>query len=669
MKRLLFTLFFILNLSLNVVAQDESQGTEESSGSKRKFSLPKEKVKRAPIKWYKIINHEKDTTYLDTTLSIKKEYKYNYLRKDNFELVSYVNVGRPYVQLAKQEAYYRAFPKFGSRARHLGFLETEDINYYSVPTPLTDLYFKTAFEQGQQLDAFLTVNTSPNLNFSIAYKGVRSLGKFRNELTSTKAFRGTLSYNSSNKRYAANFHFVDQSITNQENGGLSLQSEADFVNADSDFSRRSVLDINISDASNELEGKRFYLDHEYRIIRKDTLQSNQLSIAHIFNSSTKEFSFTQGSTTPNFFGESQREGDFRDKNDLNYVENSLGLRYSNLRLGELSFLLKNSSFDYSYNSIFIRGIEPNTEVIPNQISDNLTGFSARYKNNYKGFLLKANAESTLSGAYTNQYFKGTAGYKYGNYLAINVGYEIKSEAPEINKLLNQSNYVEYNWFNDFENTVTNSVIAKLESKLLFNAEVKLSNINNYTYFSRREAANSPLRVVGSNGVSEEQNVFVSTPTQANESLQLLKLKVSRKFSYRKINLLSTVLFQQVEGNTNDAVYNVPTFTTRNTLYYEKALFRKKALFFQIGATFRYYTEYYVDGYDPLIGDNYTQNDQKFGNTPLLDLFLNAKVRQTRIFFKLENAQYIVSQNDNLLAPNTPSRDFIIRFGLVWNFFL
>ncbi|MEP5132835.1 putative porin, partial [Nonlabens ulvanivorans] len=49
---------------------------------------------------------------------------------------------------------------------------------------------------------------------------------------------------------------------------------------------------------------------------------------------------------------------------------------------------------------------------------------------------------------------------------------------------------------------------------------------------------------------------------------------------------------------------------------------------------------------------------------------NAKVRQTRIFFKLEHLnQLFASGDDYFSAPRTPYRDFTVRFGVVWNFFL
>ena len=660
MKRLLFILIFVTCHVVTSRAQTRpirlGNNNSQQSGdkdTKRKFSLAKGKIKRAPIEWYKIINYQKDTTYLDTTQSIKKEYKFNYLRKDNFELVPFVNVGAPYLQLAKPHSHFRAFPKFGSRSRHLGFYDKEDINYYNVPTPLSDLYYKTVLEQGQQLDAFLTLNTSPNLNFSMAYKGVRSLGVYRDELTSTRAFRGTLSYQLPNKRYVANLHFVDQTFENEENGGLTATSTANFLSRNSDFDRRSVLDVNLNNTSNELEGKRFYIDHEYRIIKSDTLRKSQLSLAHIFINGEKEFKFNQTNASAGFFGGTQRPTSIADKNELNYTENSLGIRYKNPYVGAFDVMVKNSFFNYSYNSIVVL----NSQIIPNQITDNVIGFVGNYKNSYKGFQLKANLESTLTGTYKNQYFYGAATYNYKDEIAIDVGYKITSEAPEVNKLLNQSNYIDYNWFNDFSNTVTNSFIASVKSKRFFDAKLTLSNINNYTFFSQQISS------------STNQEVLTTRALQADESLQLLKLRLFKTFRFRKFGLVNTLLFQQIEGNANNLVYNVPALTTRNTLYYQNEFFKNKALFLQFGATLKYYTKYYADGYDPLLGESFTQNVQEFGAIPFVDIFLNAKVRQTRLFLKLENAQHVFKQNNDLLTLNTPTRDFLVRFGVVWNFFL
>ncbi|MAY53278.1 MAG: hypothetical protein CMC75_08470, partial [Flavobacteriaceae bacterium] len=138
----------------------------------------KEQREKPPIDLYKIISHDRDTTYVDTTLTIQKEYKFNYLRKDNFELLPFANVGQTYNTLVYDFSNKNFKPFFVAQGHHFNYDQIEDVSYYNVPTPLTELYFKTAFEQGQQLDAFFTVNTSEQFNFSIAYKGVGSLGQY-----------------------------------------------------------------------------------------------------------------------------------------------------------------------------------------------------------------------------------------------------------------------------------------------------------------------------------------------------------------------------------------------------------------------------------------------------------------------------------------------------------
>ena len=53
---------------------------------------------------------------------------------------------------------------------------------------------------------------------------------------------------------------------------------------------------------------------------------------------------------------------------------------------------------------------------------------------------------------------------------------------------------------------------------------------------------------------------------------------------------------------------------------------------------------------------------------MIDLFVNAKIQQTRLFLKAEHFNSTFSGNNFYSSPAYPYRDFIIRFGLVWNFF-
>ena len=95
---------------------------------------------------------------------------------------------------------------------------------------------------------------------------------------------------------------------------------------------------------------------------------------------------------------------------------------------------------------------------------------------------------------------------------------------------------------------------------------------------------------------------------------------------------------------------------------------KKALFFQAGITGHYFTRYYADQYNPLLGDFIRQDRHTIGEYPRIDVFVNAKIKQTRIYFKYEHVNSSFTGYDFYSAVGYPYRDRIIRFGVVWNFF-
>ena len=116
------------------------------------------------------------------------------------------------------------------------------------------------------------------------------------------------------------------------------------------------------------------------------------------------------------------------------------------------------------------------------------------------------------------------------------------------------------------------------------------------------------------------------------------------------------------------VLNLSEFVTRNSIYYKDFWF-DKALYLQTGFTFKYFSEYEMDAYNPVLAEFYVQNSQKLGGFPVVDYFFNAKVDKARIFFKLENLNDLIDSNNNFTAPGYPYTDFLVRFGLAWNLFL
>jgi hypothetical protein len=667
MNKLVFVLFFAL-LGNILNAQDRpikplinksrslsSQQDTISGNSRRSSSEVKDKNPKAKIEEYLIISHENDTTFVDTTLTIQKEYKFNYLRKDNFGLIPFSNLGQTYNSLTHNFENTSLMPDFGARARHFNYMEIEDINYYRVPTPLTELFFKTAFEQGQLADSFFTVNTSPQFNFSVAYKGLRSLGKYQHLLTSTGNFRFTSNYQTKNKRYNVRAHIVMQDLLNEENGGLQDASVTDFESGDPEFIDRSILEVNFENAESILRGKRFHLDHSYNVFNKvvqkhlpltlnDSTSLSRLTVSHIMSFEDKYFQYDQTSANTSFFGDAFKTSGLKDRATLENFYNQLQLNYYDNVFGEFEINLSNNNYNYGYDKLVIL----NGSTITNRLKGNIFSVAGKYHKQYKGFDLQGEVGLNISGDFDGNFIKGQASFQLNDEIAATASINHSSQVPNYNTLLYQSDYLNYNWQNNFTNTETQQLAFQLKYKKLANITVDYSTINDYVYFKADETTGQVK------------------PFQNNNSITYLRVKLENEIKFGKFALNNTILYQNVQDDNN--VLNLPEFNTRNTLYFSSHLF-KKALYLQTGVTLNYFTKYYMDDYNPLLAEFYVQTDREFGNFPRLDFFLNAKIRQTRIYLKAEHFNSAFTGYNYYSAPNYPYRDFIVRFGVVWNFFL
>jgi len=636
-----FSLVFLCLWVCNTAAQSQDIPLDEN----------KIENKKPPISLYKFVSHQRDTTYLDTTLTIEKSYKFNYLRSDTFELLPFSNVGQTYNALAVNTTSNRLTPLFAAQSHHYNYKQIADVSYFNVPTPLTEIYFKTAFEQGQQLNAFFTINTSKQFNFSLSYQGVRSLGNYQQSLTSTGNLLITSNYFSKNNRYNVRFHVASHDILNRENGGLTQNSLALFINDDPEFSDRGRLDVNFEDAENNLKGLRLYVNQEYALIKKaDSTNTNSLTLGNSIWYEDKLFEYRQQNAFEQY-GASYEATDLYTKTTLEEFNLQGYANFTNSLLGNFKFFTTLTEYNYGYNSV----LNLDTGQIPNRIKDNLVSVGGSYQKQYKGFDIHAEAAINVIGNTTGNYINAAAGLYLNKDTKVQGSLKIHNAAPNFNFQLYQSDYVNYNWKTQFNNIKTQELGFDLWSKKIANVSFKYTGIDDYTYFAI-------------NASQTDADAFLRpTPMQSSERVDYLKIKAQREFNWRGFALNNTVMYQNVLSG--DSVFNVPEFITRQSLYYQDHIF-KNALFFQTGVNLKYFTKYNSNGYDPVLAEFYVQNEQEIGNFPMVDLFFNAKIRQTRIFVTWEHFNALFSNTKQYFsAPGYPYRDSLIRFGLVWDFFL
>ena len=658
--------------------------------TKKKIRFPLIKsMDEVTVNDYKIMYMDGSEKVVDTSLSLEGEYAFNFLRKDYFEYLTFPNMGEAYNKMGYDFHEKPFTPQMGASVKHFGYFEKEDIPYYEVPSPYTELFFKSTFQQGQNLDATLAINTSPKLNVAVSFKGFRSLGKYLSSLSRSRQFRFSSQYQTYNQKYRLRIHQTTQSLENQVNGGLTNDSNYFFENAPNyvsadeagnpildeegneqivfydGFLDRNRLDTHLI-ADNILKGKRYFMEHRFQIMSeaKDTTLY-KMAIGYRAILENKTYQYTQ--MRPGFyFDEAYVTNNINDSISFSSVDNNLFLNYKNKILGELNLDLYHHNWDYKLG---LNEYDKDT-IFSNRINASQIAVKGDWEKKVSGIKIKASIYKSLKNEYSTKAFEFNVSRSIMKEFFIEASYKHRSQPLDFNFYLTQSDFKGYNW----ENTNLNNEDFKTQSIILSHSRWgslsgEWTSINNFTFF------NNATRLINLN---EKFRVEVF---QTNKKIDYFKLRLDNRLDLGKFSWVNNIQFQEVNQEeeleellSGPLALNVPEWLIRSTFMLTSSIFNK-ALFFQSGFTFVFFTGYYADQYNPLLAEFVTQNNTKIGEYPRIDFFFNAKIKSSRIFLKLENISSTIehlinidSPYDYYAAPFVPYRDFSIRFGLIWNFF-
>ena len=282
-----------------------------------------------PITDYLIISNRRDTTSLDTTLTMQLAHRFNTARRDLFGRIPFSNIGRPMGELIKEVSNQQPF--LGNSLLSYMIDEKDEISFYRTPTPLTELKFLTTHNRGQQADVFLATNLSPEFNIMIGYRGHRSEGHYAFEEVEFGSFRTSFNYTSKDKRYQLLGFYTYHDGQQQENGGL-LFSTSQFESGDPQFGDRKLIDTRLSDMNHRIVQRAYYIDQRYKI-------TEQLYALQEFHYDSRYFQMNQTSATTDF-GEMLMSGAIDDKHAVNGTDLSGGLEFRNKSIGALSTRLR-----------------------------------------------------------------------------------------------------------------------------------------------------------------------------------------------------------------------------------------------------------------------------------------------------------------------------------------
>ena len=196
------------------------------------------------------------------------------------------------------------------------------------------------------------------------------------------------------------------------------------------------------------------------------------------------------------------------------------------------------------------------------------------------------------------------------------------------------------WENDFNKIFETSLKATLTIPRL---ELEISGqyhlINNYQYF-------------GTDG----------TPQQTGTAINVGQLMVKKHFKFWKLHLDNTIILQQ----TSNTVLRMPQLLTKQSFYFAGFLI-KRALFSHVGVDFRLNNDFRGDAYFAPTGQFQLQDEATLKAFPLLDVFINFKVKEFRFFVKYENLTRTWYPALSFQTYLQPERFNTFRFGVSWRF--
>ncbi|MCK7557045.1 putative porin [Chitinophaga sedimenti] len=513
--------------------------------------------------------------------------------------------------------------------------------------------------QEQMIQAQHTQNRTERFNFNFEFRKISSPGFFKNQNTDHNNARLTARYNSKDKRYHAFLSFYNNKLTGGENGGIT--SDTFLVNPD--YNRRRLIPVRLggegggsfSFFNNSIPTKNMSREmsirflHHYDWGKGDSLHINDTTdvwqydpffrVQHTltYTNSRYEFIDEQVDSTyyRQFYGFGIADTDtLRTRHTWRTISNDLSLIQFPIRGNLGHFISVGARFD---NTI---GEFPDTAY--NITFQNLS-IHGEYRNKTKNqkWDLSAKGELYLVGENAGDYNVSGTLSRYFNPALGNVALTFRN--------VNREPSYAYRYFGTNQGTlITNTGLNKenitlfqfaaKNDRLQYNLVANYYVFNNFAYFDNYTGAK-----------------------QFNSLFNMLQIVFSKRFSARNLHWYADLAFQQLHGNSP---VQLPTIWTRHRFTYEDVLYKNLNLVTGLEAS--YNTDYNADGYSPLVGQFFYQNQQRVSNYPDVHAFVHFRIKSFNAFVRGENLNTFLWTN-NMSSPLYPRNNFSFRLGIRWWF--
>mgnify|MGYP001044403404 CR=1 FL=1 len=518
----------------------------------------------------------------------------------------------------------------------------ENTRFYQTKIPYSNLYYVNNF--GKNLHVFNVThsqNVYRGLNLTVDYNVLQSQGVYVNSNTLQHNLRFYGNFFTRDARYRLQFGYIRNTARVGENGGII----DDSLFTENLTSNRLSIPIRFSEGTNSRwRDNTYFLKQVYHIYvdRKDTLPENDRSygfIAHTFEVHDYRRTYVDRTTAANGYYTDfwVNETQSRDTSWDMQLTQRLYYSYGDVDQLDGRFLKLAAGGKFTYV----------------QQRDML------YRQQWHSWYPFAELQGVIARRVVLDAYAdfGAGGYNQGDYLArfyakycfkdgglnllrndgvkLFVGYT--RHAPEFMKSYHFSNH--FYWRHDW----------RKEAELFAGLEFSYKGWWLKAY-----------------GARKTDYVFYKQdgPVQADKAFCVGNVTVGKDLEIGKyIGLNSLLMFAYV---SDENYMHLPLFSMRESLYGRIPI--KNLAEIQVGVDFFYNTAYHADAYMPAWNAYYWQDEVETGNSLLMDLYVNFRIKRMNVFLKLQNVAQGLLPYNYFETPHYPLHDRCFRFGLAWRFF-
>ena len=574
---------------------------------------------------------------------------------------------QPYNYFRRKEGetpgFYTAYAPWSMGAR--------DFRMYNTKTPYTELaYWGTLMagdaKESDNLHLFTTQNILPEWNFSLLYERWGGGGILNNEEVKNKT--AAIGTNYVGKRYMLHAGFVSNNISSGENGGIVDMAEI----RDTTIEAREVK-VALGKASSQVKKRTLFLDQQYRIpftfinkwkARRDSTfvpDTTDEDITTAFIGHSTEWSrygrvYDDQINTTDAIGRGIYDNQFYY--DPTKSHDSLGVSVLD---NKVFIRLQPWSVDAAVSKLDI-GVGDKVETwhdttsAKNHFRENsIYTYAGANGRMFRNMTWNARGQLFMAGAHAGDLnVQANADYCFYPFrkarkspVSLGVFFNTSLRDPEFYQRKMRTNH--YVWNNDFGKISTTKLGGRIDIPYWkLSAELSYGLLANNIYYDTLGIA--------------RQNANAMSVLSAG----LRKDIVIANF----LHLDNQLLFQL---SSNEDVLPLPTLSL-NAKYFVQFIVQRndegqKVLEVQIGANMFYNTPWYAPAWNPALGVFHNQNQHRYTNGPIVDLFVNAQWKRACIFIKMENAsQNWFDKAEYFTAHRYINTQREIKIGLFWPFY-